>query len=61
MVEDILREIKVLPEGLSSFRRQEADRLGGTREEAMLNWHVLQLKASVANHQERIQAMKQPR
>ena len=61
MFESILREIKALPEGLSTFQRQEANRLDAEREEAMLNRHVLPLEASAASHEKRINAMEQRR
>ena len=54
----IIREIRALPEGLSTFQRQEADRLDAAREQAMLNQHVLPLKASAANHERRIKAVE---
>ena len=58
MFESILHEIKVLPEGLSTFQRLEANRLDAEREEAMLNRHVLPLEASAANHEKRIKAVE---
>ena len=61
MFESILHEIRALPEGLSTFQRQEANRLDAEREEAMLNGHVLPLEASAANHEKRINAMEQRR
>ena len=61
MMEAILHEIRALPEGLSTFQRQEADRLDAVREEAMLNRHVLPLEASAANHEQRISALEQTR
>ena len=61
MMEAILHEIRALPEGLSTFQRQEADRLDAVREEAMLNRHVLPLDASAASHEKRINAVEQHR
>ena len=61
MFESILHEIRALPEGLSTFQRQEANRLDAEREEAMLNQHVLPLEASAADHEKRINAMEQRR
>ena len=58
MMESIIREIRALPEGLSTFQRQEADRLDAAREEAMLNRHVLPLEDSVANREKRINAVE---
>ena len=58
MFESILHEIKVLPEGLSTFQRLEANCLDAEREEAMLNRHVLPLEASAANHEKRIKAVE---
>ena len=57
MMEAIIHEIKALPEGLSTFQRQEANRLDAEREEAMLNRHVLPLQATAANHEKRIKAV----
>ena len=61
MMESILHEIRALPEGLSTFQRQEADRLDAMREEAMLTQRVRPLEASVANHEKRIKAVEQGR
>ncbi len=61
MMEAIVHEIRTLPEGLSTFQRQEADRLDAAREEAMLSRHVLPLEASAANHEKRIRAVEQGR
>ena len=61
MMESIIHEIRVLPEGLSTFQRQEADRLDAVREKEMLNRHVLPLEASAANHEKRIKAVEQHR
>ena len=58
LFESILHEIKALPEGLSTFQRQEADRLDAEREEAMLNRHILPLEASAADHEKRIKAVE---
>ena len=59
MFEAILKEVRALPEGLSTHQRREADRLDATREEAMLNEHILPLEAVAADHEERIKAMEQ--
>ena len=61
MMESIIHEIRALPEGLSTFQRQEADRLDAAREEAMLTHHVLPLEASAASHEKRINAVEQHR
>ena len=61
MMESIIHEIRALPEGLSTFQRQEADRLDAAREEAMLNRHVRPLEASAANHENRIKAVERQR
>ena len=61
MMESIIHEIRALPEGLSTFQRQEADRLDAAREKEMLNRHVLPLEASAANHEKRIKAVEQHR
>ena len=58
MFESILREIKALPEGFSTFQRAEADRLDAAREQAMLDEYVLPLKATAANHEKRITALE---
>ena len=58
MFESILHEIRALPEGLSTFQRQEANRLDAEREEAMLNRHVLPLQATAANHEKRIKTVE---
>ena len=57
--DDIIREIRALPEALSTHQRAEADRLDAAREEAMLNHHVLPLEAGAANHEQRIQTLEQ--
>ena len=61
MMESIIHEIRALPEGLSALQRQEADRLDASREEAMLNRHVLPLEASAVNHEQRITAVERHR
>ena len=61
MFESMVHEIKALPEGLSTFQRQEARRLDAEREEAMLNRHVLPLEASAADHEKRLKAVEKRR
>ncbi len=61
MMESIIHEIRALPEGLSTLHRQEADRRDASREEAMLNRHVLPLEASAVNHEQRITAVERHR
>ena len=52
--EDIIAEIKALPEAFSTHQRAAADRLDAAREEDMLNHHVLPLEASAVNHERRL-------
>ena len=59
MLEIILNEIRALPERLAAYQRQKADRLDATRDQAMLNGHVLPLEAVAADHEERIRAVEQ--
>lgn len=54
MFETILREIRALPEGLSSHQREEADRLDSAREQTMLDAHVAPMERGVADHERRI-------
>ena len=56
----IIAEIKALPEAFSTHQRAAADRLDATREEDMLNHHVLPLEASAANHERRLRAVEKP-
>ena len=61
MFESLVHEIRTLPEGFSTYQRQEAGRLDAEREEAMLNRHVLPLEASAADHEKRIKAVEKRR
>ena len=58
MFEAILKEIKALPEGLSVFQRQEAERLDAERERHLMEHHIAPLAASAANHEKRITAVE---
>ena len=54
----IIREIRALPEGLSTDQREETGRIVAAREQALLDEHILPLRASAANHEQRMQAVE---
>ena len=61
MFESLVHEIKALPEGLSTFQHQEAERIAVAREQDLMDRHILPLEASAADHEKRIKAMEKRR
>lgn len=56
--EETWRKIDALGEGLSTHQREETGRIVAAREQALLDEHILPLKASNANHERRIKAVE---
>ncbi len=56
--EETWRKIDALGEGLSTHQREETGRIVAAREQALLDEHILPLKASNANHERRMKAVE---
>ena len=58
MRDAIIAEIRALPEGLSTDQREETKRIVADRERALMDEHILPLRASAANHESRLKAVE---
>ena len=56
--EDTWKKIKALREGLSTHQREETKRIVAARERALMDEHILPLRASDANHEKRMKAVE---
>lgn len=56
--EDTWKKIKALREGLSTHQREETKRIVADRERALMDQHILPLRASDANHEKRMKAVE---
>ena len=51
-------KIKAMGEGLSTDQREETRRIVADRERALMDQHILPLRASAANHESRLKAVE---
>ena len=51
-------KIKAMGEGLSTDQREETRRIVADRERALMDQHILPLRASAANHEKRMKAVE---
>lgn len=56
--EETWKKIDALGEGLSTHQREETERIVADRKRALMDEHILPLRASAANHETRLKAVE---